>query len=68
METVKMERARVQLAIDAVGSKAALAVRLDRTVRQIWYYLEGYRAQRHIADKIEEIIREYERSQQKKAS
>jgi hypothetical protein len=61
METVKMDANRVKLAIEAVGGKNELALRLDRTVRQVGNYLSGGMAQRIIQDEIERIIREYER-------
>ena len=65
METVKMSSDRVQLAIDAIGGKAALSVRIDRHVRQIENYLRGFPAPRYVEEKIEEVIREHERKNQK---
>ena len=67
-ETVKMDPDRVKRAIEAAGGKWQLGVRLNRTIRQINNYLASGNAPRYISDRIEDIIREYERQQSRVAA
>jgi hypothetical protein len=61
MEIIKIDKEKIDRASRAVGGDERLARLIDRTVRQIRNIRNGRGTQPYVLDKIEQIIKDYEK-------